>query len=162
MRSRQLQTIPLMDIVMRQAEALRSSETIRDFCMDKYNKLPTIFVGYNVKNRPGKDDCPAIVIPRMGKIEGEDSREFKYFTLVGWMIVNGDEVEEDGISRLRGLEESDALGQMIYETICHLNPNYPVSESHYEVDAVEFFPQIVGEMQLNITIPRTIGVEMKY
>lgn len=162
MRSRQLQTIPLMDIVMKQAEALRSSGTIRDFCMAKYNKLPTIIVGHNVKQRPGKDDCPAILIPRMGKIEGEDSREFRYFTLVGWMIVNSEEAEEDGIRRLRGLEESDALGQMIYETLCHLNPNYPVSESNYEIDAIEFFPQIVGEMQLNITMPRTMGMIMEY
>lgn len=159
---RSIQTVPLMEIAMKQANALRDSEVIREFCLSKYNKLPQIIVGHNVKQKPGRDDCPAILIPRMGKIEGEDNREFRYFTLIGWVIVNDQEVEEDGIRRLVGLEESDSLGQMIYETLCILNPNYPVSESNYEIDAVEFFPQIVGEMQLNITIPRTIGVRIEY
>ena len=157
-----MQTIPLMGIAMKQAKALRDSELIRDFCLSKYNKLPQIIIGHNVKKKPGRDDCPAILIPRMGKIEGEDSREFKYFSLVGWMIVNDQETEAEDIRILTGLEESDALGQMIYETLCLLNPDYPVSESHYEIDAVEFFPQIVGEMQLNITVPRTMGMAMKY
>ena len=157
-----LQTIPLMDIAMKQARALRDSEPIRDFCLSKYGKPPQIIIGHNVKQKPGRDDCPAILIPRMGKIEGEDSREFRYFTLIGWMIVNDKEAEDGDIRILKGLEESDALGQMIYETLCLLNPNYPVSESHYEIDAVEFFPQIVGEMQLNITVPRTMGMAMKY
>lgn len=159
---RPIQTIPLMDIAMRQAEALRDSQAIKGFCLSKYGKLPQIIVGHNVKQKPGKDDCPAILIPRLGKVEGEDSREFRYFTLVGWMIVNDQETAQDEIRILQGLEESDALGQMIYETLCLLNPSYPVSESHYEIDAVEFFPMIVGEMQLNITMPRTIGMAMKY
>lgn len=159
---RPIQTIPLMDIAMRQAEALRDSQAIKGFCLSKYGKLPQIIVGHNVKQKPGKDDCPAILIPRLGKVEGEDSREFRYFTLVGWMIVNDQETAQDEIRILQGFEESDALGQMIYETLCLLNPSYPVSESHYEIDAVEFFPMIVGEMQLNITMPRTIGRAMKY
>lgn len=157
-----MQTIPLMDIVTKQAEALRSSEEIRDFCLAKYGKLPTIIVGHNEKKKPGREDCPAILIPRMGKIEGEDSQEFRYFTLVGWMIFNDQETEEDGIRVLKGLEEADALGQMIYEKLCHLNPNYPVSESHYEIEGFEFFPLIIGEMQLNITMPRTMGMKMEY
>ena len=78
------------------------------------------------------------------------------------MIANDHETEENGIRIMEGAKESDALGQMIYETLCHLNPNYPVSESHYEIDPVEFFPLIVGEMQLNITMPRTMGVKMEY
>ena len=159
---RSMQTIPLMDIAMKQADALRNSEAIREFCLSKYGKLPQIIIGHNLKQKPGRDDCPAILIPRMGKIEGEDNREFRYFTLIGWMIVNDQEIAEEDVRILQGLEESDALGQMIYETLCLLNPSYPVSESHYEIDAVEFFPQIVGEMQLNIIMPRTMGMAMKY
>ena len=155
-----MQTIPLMGIAMKQAKALRDSELIRDFCLSKYNKLPQIIIGHNVKKKPGRDDCPAILIPRMGKIEGEDSREFKYFSLVGWMIVNDRETEAEDIRILTGLEESDALGQMIYETLCLLNTDYPVSESHYEIDSVEFVPLIVGEIQLNITVHRTMGMRM--
>ena len=157
-----MQTIPLMDIAMKQAEALRSSEAIRDFCLAKYGKLPTIIVGYNEKRKPGREDCPAILILRMGKIEGEDSREFRYFTLVGWMIINDQETEENGIRVLEGLRDGDALGHLIYETLCHLSPNYPVSESHYEIEGFEFFPLIVGEMQLNISVPRTMGIKIQY
>lgn len=157
-----LQTIPLMDIAMKQARALRDSQPIRDFCLFAYEKPPQIIIGHDVKQKLGRDDCPAILIPRMGKIEGEDSREFRYFTLIGWMVVNDEEAEDEDIWILKGLEESDALGQMIYETLCHLNPNFPVSESHYEIEAVEFFPLIVGEMQLNITVPRTMGMKMEY
>ena len=60
-----MQTIPLMEIAMKQAETLRDSEAIRDFCLSKYSKLPTIVVGHNVKQKLGKEDCPAILIPRM-------------------------------------------------------------------------------------------------
>lgn len=159
---RGIQTIRLMDIARKQAKALRDSEPIKRFCLEKYGKLPQIRLGYNAKRSPGKDDCPVILIPRVYKAEGEDENPFRYITLIGWMVCNDEETEVDGIQELVGLDECDQLGQLIYETICHLNRSHPVSSSVYELEAVEFFPQILGEMQLTIDVTRTIGARLEY
>lgn len=157
-----LQTIRLMDIMLKQAEAIRDSEAVKQFCLEKYGRGPQIRLGYDVKDAPGKGDCPVILIPRAAKAEGESNDPFRYITLIGWMVYNDQKVVENGIQKLTGLDECDELGQLIYETICQLNPSHPVSESTYEIEAVEFFPLIVGEMQLTVDVVRTIGTRLVY
>lgn len=159
---RPIQTIQLMNVARKQAKALRDSESINSYCLEKYGRRPQIRLGYNAKKSPGREDCPVILIPRMSKAEGENESAFRYVTLLGWMICNEQEEDVDGINELIGLEECDKLGQLIYETLVHLNPSYPVTESVYELEAVEFFPQILGEMQITIDIPRIIGAKLEY
>lgn len=61
-----------------------------------------------------------------------------------------------------GIYESDALGQKIYECLFDLSPHSPITLCHYELESIEFGPQFVGDMMLEIQITPTIGGQINY
>lgn len=157
-----IQTLKITDIVVRWKEALAASQDIRDFCLTKYGKEPKIYVGLNRKKPPGEKDCPLIIIRPGAKIEGEDEKQFTYVISVGWGVVSEVETISGNVIEMAGVNECDQLGQLIYETLVNVNPSYPVSSVNYETDPIEFFPQFVGEMQLELSITPAIGGSLVY
>lgn len=157
-----IQTIKLTDIVAKWRDALAASQEIKVFCLTKYGKEPKIYVGLNRKKLPGEKDCPLIIIRPGSKVEGEDEREFTYLISVGWGIVNEAETVSGNVAQMEGVNECDQLGQLIYEALVDANPSYPISSVNYEIDPIEFFPQFVGEMQLELSITPAIGGVLSY
>jgi hypothetical protein len=207
-----IKTLPLMTIITAWGKALGQNAEINAFCLSKYNKTPTIYVGINKKKPPTEDDCPYIVIRPGVKEEGELD-VYSYVISVGWAIKNENEtridegnfeaawddaskqdgdfpvgLENDPLGRIYnsgayaidrlfgtqheihafdallqdGVYESDALGQKIYECLFDLSPYSPITLCHYELESVEFWPQFVGDMMLEIQITPTIGGQINY
>ena len=136
-----------------------ADEGILEYCQGKYERDPTVFVGINRKDPPKDADCPYIVILPGVKAEGEDVPDFHYGLTVGWVISN----EEMENNELTGLGECDDLGQLILEAIKAICPDHPVSTVTYELNPVDHFPKIIGEMQLELSITPYIGAgEINY
>lgn len=149
-------TLALKTIWKKWKDILENDQTIKDYCQQKYGKCLTVFAGINCKNPPKAENCPFAVILPGTKAEGEDVGEFVYALTVGWAIVN----ENMTGNEIDGLSECDDLGQLILAALVEANPNYPVSSINYEINPVDFFPQIFGEMLLEITITPIIGVDV--
>lgn len=156
------QTIDMYDILTVWRDAIKNSQPIIDFCLEKYNKLPTIFVGINFDAPPTDDDCPVIILMPGTKIEGQAITPFLYALSIGWSIYNEQTVVIDNVVEYVGIQQCSQLGQLIYETIAQVRPDYPITKMTFEINALEMFPQIVGEMTLETEIEPCIGAELIY
>ncbi len=148
-------TLALKTIWKKWKSALKENQDIIDYCQLKYGKNHTIYTGINRKNSPKEANCPYIIIIPGSKSEGEDLAEFMYSISIGWAISNENMTDNE----LDGLGECDDLGQLILSALNSVSPNHPLSTVEYEINPIEFFPQIVGEMLLELTITPLIGVE---
>lgn len=149
-------TLPLKTIWKKWQHTLETDQAIEEFCQQKYGKSLTVYTGLNRKNPPKAENCPFAVILPGTKSEGEDVGEFVYALTVGWAIVN----ENMTGNEPDGLGECDDLGQLILDALAEANPNYPISSANYEINPIDFFPQIVGEMLIELTITPVIGVDV--
>lgn len=156
-----IQTLALSTIAGAWRDALAADEGIRSWCLEHYGKALRIFVGINHKRPPTEADCPYIVIRPGVKEEGELD-EFTYVISVGWAIRNEHVTESDGVIEQDGIAESDELGQLVYGVLVDLSPPSPVTKCVYELEPTEFWPQFVGQMELEISITPTIGGSITY
>jgi hypothetical protein len=152
------QTLPLMSIAKRWAEALAADPNITDFCQAKYGKQQIIYLGMDTKHLPNSDNCPRIIIQIGEKLEGEGERQHQYILTVGWTIKNEKFAQADNIIEYAGMQECDDLGQLIYSCINSVNPDFPIETATYTIAPIDFFPQFVGDLEAVITINNVIGV----
>lgn len=167
-------TLKLKTIALRWRDILMNSPEIRDFCVDKYGKPPTIFMGVNGKKLPDKKYCPAIFILPGVKTEGLDQAELSYGIGVSWSIDQSN-VMVDGevkpwseslageVIEFLGVYETDDFGQLIYEVLqTELMDNFPVSKVTYNIETSSDWPQFPGYMLLETIIEPVMGENLEY
>lgn len=158
-----MQTITLSSILQKWEAALLASSAIQDFCMEKYNKAPTLYVGYDKKRPATTADCPVIILFTGNKDEGLEQDIFTYRASIGWSVANKNkDTSTPGVIRYPGVFESDELGQLIWAVIAEASDNWPVSRAYYDLEAVEFFPQVPGRMDIEIDVIPPIGAPIEY
>ncbi len=156
-------TIPLETIAKKWRDALANSVAITDFCMTNYGKLHTVYVGVDPRKKPKAEDCPYLVIGGFTKQEGLEQSEYHYNGSVGWVVVEKNEAAVTGnIKELLGQYHVDELGQLIWQEIAAINPNYPLSELNYSVDMLDYVPQYVGHAFITLTVPVVLGTDLSY
>lgn len=156
-----IQTLSLSTIVRAWRDLLAANATISDYCLARYGRTPRLYVGINAKKPPTEADCPYIVIRPGVKEEGE-LEEFTYAISVGWAIKNENQTTNDNVIEQNGVYECDDLGQLIYQALAEASANSPVTRSQYEIEPIEFWPQFVGQMELETTITPAIGGSITY
>lgn len=167
-------TLKLKTIALRWRDILMDSAEIRDFCIEKYNKPPTIFMGVNGKKLPSKKHCPAIFILPGVKTEGLDQAELAYGICISWSI-DQPNVMVDGeikpwseditgkVIEFLGVYETDDFGQLIYEALqSELMESFPVSKIDYHIETSAEWPQFPGFMVLETNIEPAMGEELEY
>lgn len=166
-------TLQINTMARRWRDIIKNSTRIRDFCIEKYNKAPTIFVGVNGKKLPDKRHGPAIFILPGVKTEGLIP-EFAFALSVSWFIVQ-ENVLVDGVQQkwhenitgelveFLGAYESDDFGQIIWEVLAEeLMDSFPISKAEYNIDTQEHFPQWPGFMILTTEIEPSMGEVLNY
>ncbi|MDU2063778.1 MAG: hypothetical protein E6713_02970 [Sporomusaceae bacterium] len=167
-------TLKLKTMAMRWRDILLASDSIRNFCLDKYGKPPTIFVGVNGRKLPDKKHCPAIFILLGVKTEGADQDVQTYAASISWSIMQND-VMVDGeikpwaenltgeVIEFLGGYETDDFGQLIYEVLqTELMDSFPISKVEYNIDTQAYFPQWPGYMIISTDIEPSMGEELEY
>jgi hypothetical protein len=155
-------TLPLSVIWKKWRDALKIDADIRAFCLEKYGKAPKFFVGVDIKDLPKKEDCPFIMLRPGVKSEGVNLPENSYMIPIGWCILNPNKIVTGDVIECAGLEECDQLGQLIITCIASVEAKGVVSSIQYDIEGVDHFPQIPGEMALQVDLPIVIGSELDY
>lgn len=151
------QTLPLTQITDKWLVTLRSSDELNDYCVAKYGKKPTIFIGLNPKDPISEEFLPAITIYPIGKVEGVTQEEYVYTMFCGWDILyEGVNEAEDGIVELEGMNLADELGQILYKLLSIANPSNPITEVRYMLDT-QWAPRWTGIFYADIKITPPLG-----
>lgn len=166
-------TLKLTTIAKKWRDILAGSTRIRDYCMAKYQKPPTFFLGINGKKFPDHRHCPAIFILPGIKTEGLIP-EFPYALTVSWSIKQ-DDIITDGARKkwtenlvgesieFLGVTETDDFGQLILEVLqAGLDETFPISKIDYNIDTQEYYPQFPGYMILTTEINPAMGEQLEY
>jgi len=143
-------------ILYKWKDAILNSTEINDFCMNKYNKKPLLFVGFNAKDPIIEDDCPAIIIYPASKTEGLLD-DYTYNMVCTWSILNKNITKDTNTIEYDGLFETDELGNLIYEVLSNCS-DISIKKIEYEIQS-EWFPLYPAFMQIAIDIPVPMGVE---
>ena len=155
-------TLALESIVKKWKDALVASTALNGYCQTNFGKLPKIYVGLDPRVSRTQTDCPYIAISPISKQEGLDHSEYKYTCIVGWVILNNDTTTTGNVTELDGVYQLDQLGQLIWQAIADINPNYPLSDLDYNVDMLDYVPQFAGHANITLTVPITMGAGINY
>ncbi len=155
-------TLPLMTIIRKWANALAESQDLLDFCEQKYNKLPTIFIGSDYQNPSSQDDYPIIILHHAKKIEGDKIDKYTYRIVVDWGIWNDFAERQGNIVEFVGIAEADEMGQIILDVISKVNENYPIRKVYYNIVPDTNFPFVPGQMKIKLEIETCPGYQINY
>lgn len=162
-----MQTISLTAIAGKLANAFAASTAIASYCVAAYSSGPHIFVGINGKNPPTENDCPYILVLPNQKTEGPQLEEHIYSLTIGWGIKDDTTTVTTAtatavtITTLDALTAADAIGQLLYAA-CESAGAYPPSQISYQLEGIEFYPQVVGRMELEIRVTPCMGGSLAY
>jgi hypothetical protein len=121
-----------------------------------------IYVGINGKNPPADSDCPLIILYPGAKSEGLELEEYSYKLTVGWAIVQEASTTTDNITEYSGVAECDDLGQLIYLELAELSAENPISEVHYSIEPVAYYPRFPGRMDITLKVTPVNGYSIEY
>jgi hypothetical protein len=149
-----IQGLLLSDLADKWRERLAASAQVNEFGRTKFGKKPQIFIGINPTTPPGSAACPYIVILPQCKREGVDWKQYRYWVLVQWAVVNAAKTETTEGPALSVLYDCDQLGRLILNEIAQANPAYPLSHVKYQLPTGEnnAFPLFAGSMELKIDV----------
>lgn len=155
-------TLPQKQILQKWRDILVNDADIKAYCLGKYGKAPNFFVGLDVRDSPGEDICPLIVIFPGDKIEGLKQSAYNYTASVGWVILQEDFTISENLKEYHGIYEVDDIGQLILKAVMNANPDYPVTQVDFRIDLTEHQPQYAGHMDITMEISVTMGVDLVY
>ena len=148
------------DILNLFATTLAGTPEVDAWCQTNFSKDATIYLGFDVREPPGEESAPFIVLHPGPAQEGDEERQFSYVVMVDWGIVAETTDNSGGVNSLTGLRLADEFGRIILNALRGANDNISLSSWTYSVEPVEFFPLILAGMVLTINIPHLIGGEI--
>lgn len=158
-----LPTIRLTDIVGKWVTLLGASAELAAFCQTNFAKEASIFVNLNEKNKPKVDVAPMIALYPGSKTEGLDSSQYSYTIGLSWVIKDAHGLVKTGNAyEMPDVGVLDDMGQLIYTILATASDNYPVSDLQYAIEPTEFYPLLVGHMEITINVPRILGAGMTF
>ena len=152
--------ITYSDILQKMRDVLANNQELQDWCQVNYGKQPTIFVGIDERNPPGKKNCPLIILRLDDSEIGKETKQHEYKILVDWAVLDESVTKNDNIIEYRGVYQADAMGQIIWRALPDFSQNISLSRTAYALEPIDYFPMILGGMDLSIIIPNLIGGEI--
>lgn len=154
--------ITLTDIVQKMRNILTATDSeFHTWAMSILGSHPAVFVGLDVRNPPGSADCPMIVIRPISMDGGQESSERSYQVAVDWGLVDESVSSTAGATEFPGLYTVDGFGLAIWSALTgSFSSSVALSRSDYSLDPVEFFPMLLGGMDITITLPTVMGAEI--
>ena len=162
-------TLALDTIVQKLLTVISTDAAILTYCVETWDTPLKVYVGVPRKHPPTQTDCPYVVIRPGAKTEGAGQSENTYAVAVGWSILSDVDptvtvlLDDDGTPEVPatiigttieapGFADCDALGQLLLAAIDGASSDNPIWLVDYEVECVEFLPQVVGDMQIEFVL----------
>lgn len=135
-------------------DAITADYELLDYCENTLGKPLTLFVGYSPHRPPTEKDCPYIILTPGGKLEGAARQEeYTYQHVVGWSVLGNKAPKKTGIVyEVEALKEGDIFGQHILRVLDTASPGNNIDELDYELNEVDYAPQVVGQVAIKIGI----------
>jgi len=149
--------ITYKDILQRMRDVLANDTALADWCQTNYGQAPKIFVGIDNRNQPGKKDCPLIIL-RPGTAEvGREVKNHEYKIMVDWAVLDESVSTNGSVVEYQGVFQIDDMGQLVWQALQGFSSNVSLSRNDYILEPIDYFPMIVGGMDLSISVPNLIG-----
>lgn len=149
--------INMRDILDRFATTLAATAALDTWCQTHFGKDATIFVGFDVRDPPGKTSAPFIILQPGAANEGDEMGMFTYMVTVDWCIVVDTSTTAGQVREIDGLKLADELGRIILEALRGASQNVVLSSWNYSIEPVEFFPMIMAGLDITLNVPHLIG-----
>lgn len=149
-----INTRDIMDLF---ATTLAGTAALDAWCQTNFTKDAAIFVGFDVREPPGKAHAPFIVIQPGAAMEGDEVGMYQYNISVDWGVVVETTTTTGQVKEVDGLAKVDEMGRIILDAIRSASSNVVLSSWTYTVEPVEFFPMILAGLDLTLNVPHLIG-----
>lgn len=143
------------------AEAVAESNIIKTWCQIAYSSDHSVYAGMDVRNPPGDDDCPYVVLYPVRKQVGQHQREkFHEIEVVGCLY--DDTVRSHaGVANLTeytGVQNIEAFRKLIESAIAGVDiGNLTLSVIAVDYEMIESFPFFMCGMVIEVWEGVTIG-----
>lgn len=154
--------LPLIDVIKKWANALVNSQELLDFCEEKYQKPPTIFIAYDAEHPPTQDDHPLVILHYAKKTEGEQIDQYNYFFMVDWGVMNSKATRTGNLVEFEGYAEANQMGEIILDVISNVSNDYPIAKVDFDIEPELYFPIIPGQMKIYLDIEISLGMDINY
>lgn len=149
--------INMRDILDRFATTLAGTAELDGWCQTHFGTDATIFVGFDVRDPPGKANVPFIILQPGAANEGDEMGQFTYIVTVDWCITSETSTTTGQVREMDGLKLIDELGRIIVEALRGASQNVVLSSWNYTIEPVEFFPMIMAGLDITLNVPHLIG-----
>jgi len=149
--------IKISDILELFRDTLHDDATLNAWTTANLGADPTIYVGIDAQNPPGIDDTPFVTLTPEANQEGQEVNFFNYSVVVNWAINNGAKTESGRKVTYDGFLVIDDFGEQIWTSLTGASNSIALSERTFAVEAIEFWPLLVGQMSIRINVPQLIG-----
>ena len=156
-------TIKIADITAAWVTALEASTDLSTYCTTEFGKDVTIFVNFNAKNKPKIDVTPLVAIYPGSKQEGIGNSDYTYTLGVSWVLKDVTGPTKTGKTyTMPYLEKLDYMGQIILQVLTTASSEHLVTDVQYSIEPTDFWPMIIGHMEMTISVPVTLGTGLAY
>lgn len=145
------------DILELFAAKLAASTDLAEWCNTNLGKEPTIFLGIDLRDPPGRDSAPFIVLQPAPAQEGDEVSTFRYLVTVDWCLVEEGSTTTGNVRAMDGPKLAEAMGRLILDELRVASANVTLSSWTYTLEQVEFFPMIMAGLDLTLNVPHLIG-----
>lgn len=155
-------TINAYQVIEKWRDKLASSEKLDAFCLEKYGKSFTIYVGADVKSLPNENNCPFILMIPSQKSEGVMHEDLQVTITLVWSIASKEKTINGKIIEMNNVSELTKFGEIIALEVAEINPSYPISNLEVGYEYLELGLQARGRMDATIRIPVVMGANIDY
>lgn len=140
------------------AEAIASDDDTRAWCALTYGREHAVYLDVDLRDPPGADACPYVVISSIGQSASQDRPFREYFFGVLCIVHDDSEVVSvhDNLYMHTGGENAEAFRKLVETAAAGVLTNESLAVD-VDADAVGEYPFIRSEMMLKITSPVLIG-----
>ncbi len=134
-------------------EVIAQDSSIVNWCQDKYERAPSVWIGVDERAAPTEDDYPIIGIVALEEMGGRSKAEKRFTVYLGVGVVQ-EEIEEDFLDGSRtkthkGMIEAENLRELVRGAL--LRARIAMVDGEGESATESFFPLFVSYQTLTFT-----------
>lgn len=146
-------------------DAINNNETITGWCMSYYGRAQTLYKGMDQRNPPGEALYPIIHLYPISKSTGHAEESTIHGIGVTCGIYDDDHTRTQGdngeVWEYDGIDRLEAFRKLIEGEILSAVPDdVLVDRLSIEYETIEFFPFLLASMELTLSQPHVIGVDL--
>jgi hypothetical protein len=142
------------------ANAINDNDAVNTWCAIKYGRSPKIYIGFNSRKPPGEDDYPLVRVNKTSKTMGYDldRAEYGVSVLCGIFAADEEELARERIIQYESIDDIESFRKLVETAlVAEIESPYFISGIDVEYEGVEFYPFLLANMEVRITMDYSQG-----